>query len=107
MSLQTIKSADGKDYVLVPADVYRALKHQIEDKIAESTADDDYVPFIIEDYVSNPVSLARIHAGVTQKELARRLGVTQAYISKIESQAKVTGKLLERVNQAMKVESGN
>lgn len=102
MSIQTIKSADGKDYVLVPADVYRALKHQIEDKIAESeTSDDEYVPFVIEDYVSNPVSLARIHAGVTQKELAKRLGVTQAYISKVEAQEKVTAKLMARVRSVL------
>lgn len=103
MSIQTIKSADGKDYVLVPADVYRALKHEIEGKIAESVAadDDEYVPFLIEDYISNPVSLARIHAGVTQKELARRLGVTQAYISKVEAKEKVTAKLLERVRSVL------
>ena len=102
MSLQTIKSADGKDYVLVPADVYRALQHQIENKIAESAMfDDEYVPFVIEDYVSNPVSLARIHAGVTQKELAQRLGVTQAYISKVEAKDKVTAKLMARVRAVL------
>lgn len=102
MSIQTIKSADGKDYVLVPADVYRALKRQIENKIAESElSDDEFVPFVIEDYVSNPVSLARIHAGVTQKELAQRLGVTQAYISKVEAKDKVTAKLMARVRAVL------
>ncbi len=102
MSIQTIKSADGKDYVLVPADVYQALRREIEGKIAESTTvDDGYVPFVVEDYVSNSVSLARIHAGVTQKELARRLGVTQAYISKVEAQDKVTAKLLARVRSVL------
>jgi len=65
------------------------------------TDDDEYIPFVVEDYVSNPVSLARIHAAVTQKELARRLGVTQTYISKVEAQGKVTAKLLARVRSVL------
>lgn len=102
MSIQTIKTADGKDYVLLPADIYQALKHQIDDKMAETAHDEDlYVPFLIEDYVDNPIAQARIKAGMTQKELASRLGVTQAYISKVEAQAKVTPKLLGRVNNAL------
>ncbi len=102
MSIQTIKTADGKDYVLLPADVYQALKHQIDDKMAETARDEDlYVPFLIEDYVDNPIARARIKAGMTQKELASRLGVTQAYISKVEAQVKVTPKLLGRVKKAL------
>lgn len=102
MSIQTIKTADGKDYVLLPVDIYQALKHQIDDKMAENAHDEDlYVPFLIEDYVENPIAQARIKAGITQKELASRLGVTQAYISKVEAQAKVTPKLLGRVNNAL------
>jgi len=61
------------------------------------TDDDEYIPFVVEDYVNNPVSLARIHAAVTQEELACRLGVTQTCISKVEAQGKVTAKLLARV----------
>ena len=65
MTLQKIKSPDGKDeYVLLPIAVYRALREEIEDKlpnrkVARST-DDDYVPFVLADYVDNPVALARI-----------------------------------------------
>lgn len=106
MTLQTIKSLDGKDeYVLLPIAVYEALKDKIEDQLtakeAPSSDDDEYVPFVLEDYIDNPVALARIKAGVTQQELAARLKVTQAYISKIERQDKVTPKLLERVNTAL------
>ena len=58
MSIQTIKTADGKDYVLLPVDIYQALKHQIDDKMAENAHDEDlYVPFLIEDYVENPIAL--------------------------------------------------
>jgi len=107
MSLQKIKSIDGKDeYVLLPVAVYRALKGEIEDELAHShpkgKSDDDYVPFVLEDYVDNPVALARMKAHLTQIELAERLGVSQAYISKIERQDKVTPQLMARVKMALK-----
>ncbi|MCZ2174107.1 MAG: helix-turn-helix domain-containing protein [Burkholderiales bacterium] len=107
MRLQTIKSADGKDeYVLLPVAIYRALKGEIEDKLAHRSpkgkAADEYVPFVLEDYVDNPVALARIKAHLTQQELAERLGVSQAYISKIERQDKITPALLDRVAKAIR-----
>ena len=82
MRLQTIKSADGKDeYVLLPVAVYRALKGEIEDKLAHRSpqrkAADEYVPFVLEDYVDNPVALARMKAHLTQQELAERLQSVQ------------------------------
>lgn len=55
----------------------------------------------LENYVDSPIALARIKAKVTQKELAKRLGVTQAYISKVEHQTKVTPKLLVKVKAAL------
>lgn len=107
MRLQTIKSADGKDeYVLLPVAVYRALKGEIEAALAHRSrkgkSDDDFVPFVLEDYVQNPVALARMKAHLKQQELAERLGVSQAYISKIERQDKVTPSLLERVTKAIR-----
>lgn len=62
---------------------------------------EDYVPFVVEDYVDNPIALARIKAHVTQGELARRMKVSQAYISKIERQDRVTPKLLMRIKAAL------
>lgn len=102
MTLQTIKSIDGKDeYVLLPVAVYKALQEEIEDELAglEAAAKkgEEYVPFVLEDYVDNPVALARMKAHLTQKDLAERMGVTQAYISKIERQGRVTPRLLARV----------
>src|SRR5438105_11759604 len=61
----------------------------------------DYVPFDLTDYVDNPVALARINAGITQETLAKRMHVTQAYISKIEAQSKVTAKVLKKVKAAI------
>ena len=105
MTLQTIKSLDGKEeYVLLPISIYQSLQQEIGLALAQSNAlagDDDFLPFLLEDYVDNPVALARMKADVTQQELARRLDVTQAYISKVEHQGKVAPRLLQRVMAAL------
>lgn len=101
MSLQIIKSADGKDeYVLLPIRIYNALREQINAHIKKNKHQEDYVAFDPADYVDNPIALARIKAGLTQAELAKRMQVTQAYISKIEAQDKVTAKMLQKVKMA-------
>lgn len=107
LNLQIIKSISGKpEFVLIPVAVYNALRDQIEDEVAglEAATDrgGDHVPFALEDYVDSPIALARIKANMTQKQLAKRLGVTQAYISKVEHQTKVTPKLLAKVKAALK-----
>lgn len=106
MTLQKIKSIQGKDeYVLLPIAVYRVLKDQIEKELAacEANQSDEqaYEPFVLEDYVDNPVALARIKAGITQEQLAQRLGVSQAYVSQIERRSNITNKMLERVHSAI------
>lgn len=102
MNIQTIKTIDGQEFVLLPLSCYKGLKAQIDEYIAHAEEDDDeYVPFVLEDYVSNPVALARINAGVTQKELAKLLKVSQAYVSKLESSKKVSAKVMLSVNQAL------
>ena len=106
LNIQVIKSISGKpEFVLIPVAVYDALRDEIEDELAglEAAADKggDYVSFALEDYVDNPIALARIKAKVTQERLAKRMGVTQAYISKIEHQDKVTPKLLAKVKAAL------
>lgn len=104
MSLQIIKSVDGKDeYVLLPINVYHALHDQINARLTKlESYSDDYVLFDPEDYVDNPIALARIKAGITQAELAKRMKVSQAYISKIEGQSTVTKKLMHKVDEALK-----
>lgn len=102
MSLQIIKSTAGKDeYVLLPIHVFRSLAYEIKEKMQNMEDDNSYVPFNLADYVDNPVAYARIQARLTQEELAKRMRVTQAYISKIESQAKVTPKLMQKVKEAL------
>ncbi len=106
MTLQRIKSLDGKDeYILLPVAVYRALRREIEGELGgpkpARRSDHDYVPFVLEDYVENPVALARIKANLTQAELARRMGVSQAYVAKVERQGRVSAKLLAKLNAAL------
>lgn len=102
MSLQIIKSVDGKDeYVLLPISIYNALRNQISERMKKIKSKSDYIAFDPADYVDNPIALARIKAGMTQEELAGRMKVTQAYVSKIETQDKVTAKMLQKVKLAM------
>ncbi len=103
-NLQVIKSVEGKpEYVLLPIKVYHVLRDEIKRELKIEVPHDDYVPFNVADYVDNPVALARINAGITQEELAKCMNVTQAYISKIERQNKVTAKLLQKVKAALKI----
>jgi DNA-binding XRE family transcriptional regulator len=99
MNLQIIKSIEGKaEYILLPISAYKALKHQIDEVLTK-----DFVAFQIEDYVSNPVAIARIQANLTQEELASFMKVSQAYISKLEAQEKVTAKVIDRVMAAIQL----
>lgn len=100
MNLQTIKSIDGKtEYVLLPIQIYNTLTHEFKKKLKH--IENDYISFEPEDYIDNPVALARINTGLTQKELAKRMHVTQAYISKIENQDTVTPKFLKKIKEVL------
>jgi DNA-binding XRE family transcriptional regulator len=100
MNLQIINSVSGKpEFVLLPFAVYEKLSPKLQIELA--TADTDYVPFVLEDYVDNPVALARMKAHVTQEQLAEAMDVSQAYVSKLEAQKKVTPKTLEKVQTAL------
>jgi ribosome-binding protein aMBF1 (putative translation factor) len=102
MNLQVIKSVDGKDeYILLPMAIYHNLRNEIKEHMKKIHLQSDYVNFDPADYVDNPIALARIKAGITQEELANRMQVTQAYISKIEAQDKVTAKMLHKVKLAL------
>lgn len=93
---------DGNvEYVLLPVAAYHALRRQITEQLKHPQENENYEVFDPADYIDNPVALARIQAGITQEELAKLMGVTQAYISKIENQSKVSLKLLDKVHSAL------
>jgi DNA-binding XRE family transcriptional regulator len=88
-------------FAVIPYDEYVALTANL--RARPKTKDDEYVPFVLSDYIKNPVRVARIEAGLTQKELAKLLKVTQGYVSRIESRNfKVTPALTNRVAKAIR-----
>jgi ribosome-binding protein aMBF1 (putative translation factor) len=115
MNLNTIQALGGQRFVLLPIEAYTQLEPQISAFMRQSkpatrtrriavktpskakTTISDYAPFVLDEYVSNPVALARIKAGLTQSELAKRLAVSQPYIAKLEAQGRVSAKKLESV----------
>lgn len=64
--------------------------------------DDEFVPFILNDYIQNPIRVARIQANLSQQDLAERLNVTQGYISRVEGRNfKVTDKLMHKIKTVL------
>jgi hypothetical protein len=94
MNLQTIKSVDGQvEYVLLPITAYNSLSQEVIKQLESFQDHEDYELFNPADYVDNPVALARIEAGITQKELA--------YVSKIEAQSKPSLKTIKKIELAI------
>ena len=70
--------------------------------IGGSKDDSETVPFVLSDYIQNPIRVARIQANLSQQELAERLNVTQGYISRIEGRNfKVSDKLMLKIRKAL------
>ena len=100
MNLQIIHSTAGKpEFVLLPVTLYEKFSKKFHAELA--TLNSDYVPFVLEDYIDNPVALARMKAHMTQEALATAMKVSQAYISKLETQKKVTPMMLGKVHKAL------
>jgi len=107
MSVQIIKDRNGKpEYVLLPMPVYKALQSKINEQLAalgmDDNADNDYEPFDPAEYIDNPVAIDRMRAGIKQKDLAQAMGVSQAYVSKLEAADDITPAALKRIRTALK-----
>ncbi len=69
--------------------------------------DDEFIPFRMGDYIKNPIRVLRVEAAMRQDELARLLGVSQGYVSRIEGRGFMVGDaLLKRVRQAVRKRRG-
>jgi ribosome-binding protein aMBF1 (putative translation factor) len=106
MNFNTIEALGGQRFVLFPADDYARIEKDVQALLRKHVAVSrakkmDYEPFVLTDYVRNPVALARINAGVTQVDLAKRLGVSQPYIAKLEAQGRVSKEKLEQVTAVL------
>jgi ribosome-binding protein aMBF1 (putative translation factor) len=106
MNFNTVEALGGQRFVLFPADDYARIEKEVQAllrkqvKLTPQTKLDSE-PFVLTDYVRNPVALARIKAGVTQVELAKRLNVSQPYIAKLEAQGRVSKEKLNQVSAVL------
>lgn len=100
-TLQTIKSTTGRpEYVLLPIFAYEKLRQTIDSVLTEQN--EDYVEFDPRNFIKNPIALRRMQAKLTQTELAKRLNVSQAYISKIEQdEHEITKETLDKAYKAI------
>jgi DNA-binding XRE family transcriptional regulator len=94
---QIIYENDKPAFVVLPYAEYMTLTGS-----PANEDDDEFIPFVLSDYINNPIRVARIEAGLTQQEFAQRLGVTQGYVSRIEGHNfKVSEKMLAKVKAAL------
>jgi len=93
---------EGKPaFAVIPYDDYIALT--VNKAKRPKTKGDEFVPFVLSEYIKNPIRVARVDADLTQVDLAKRLKVTQGYISKIEGRNfEVTPALMDRVTKAIR-----
>ena len=92
MEYQTIKENGKVKFVVLPVEEFEAMLDRLEDKadiraIREADQEPLYAQEEAEAYIfMNPVKRERLERGWTQQELAGRLGVKQATVSKWERQ---------------------
>lgn len=107
MTIQVIKKNEKTDYVIIPYDEFLAFadKDLIDatyiQEILQDPVEGEMTNFDFADYVDNPIQLARLRTGLTQKELADKMEVTQAYISKLERSKRVSPKALKKVTDTL------
>lgn len=104
---QIIKDIYGRDqFVVIPVSVYERLKERIDAEydaqrqaaaISAVEDDDEFAPTALR----NPVTLMRMRAGLKQKELAEALGITQAYVSKMENAESIPPRFIGKVRAAL------
>lgn len=104
---QIVKDIYGRDqFVMIPVSVYERLKERIDAEydaqrqaaaIAAVEDEDGYAATPLR----NPVTLMRMRAGLKQKELAEALGITQAYVSKMENAETIPPRFIGKVRAAL------
>ena len=92
---QIIYEHNKPAFAVIPYADYMAL-------VGNANDDDEFVTFTLNDYIQNPIRVARIEANLSQQDLAERLNVTQGYISRIEGRNfKVSDKLMHKIKTVL------
>ncbi len=101
MALAQRIELNGVDYALIPCSAFDEMVEVIEDKIdiasatrvMENLAPDDLLPSHFVDRLleenAPKLQLWREYRGLTQKELAEKIGIAKNYLSEIERGKKV------------------
>jgi len=95
MEYQTIKENGKVKFVVLPVNTFRTILDRIEDEsdlcdIREAKSEPLYDQNEAENYIfMNPVKRERLERGWTQEELANRIEVKQATVSKWERKGAV------------------
>lgn len=92
---QIIYEHNQPAFAVIPYDDYIKL-------VGNNSDDNETVPFVLIDYIQNPIRVARIEANLSQQDLADKMKVTQGYISRIEGRNfKVSDKLIRKIKSAL------
>lgn len=92
------------EFAVIPWSEYQRLCKQAAEQITRPAdeSDNDYLDFDLAHYITNPIRRLRVKAGCTQSHIAKTLGVSQAYIAKIEHEDyQPTPELIERIKSAL------
>jgi len=108
MNPQILFDLHGRpEYMLVPMAVYETLKEEIDRQLAlyspnaGGLSDGEDEMSFPEPFIKNPITRMRMRADLKQKDLAELLGVTQAYVSKVENSDRVSARAISRVRAAL------
>jgi len=95
--------ANGKPaFVVIPYDDYVVLAGA-KARRSQKSGQHEFVPFVLDEFIRNPIRVLRIEAELNQSQLAKRLGVSQGYVSRIEGRNyKASDRLLARIRTALK-----
>lgn len=101
INFQTILGADGRPaFVVVPYDEFVKTYEQAGDLVPDAV-----VKLAFDDEMS-PAKAWRTHLGLTQAEVAERMGVTQSAYAQLEASRKLRKSSREKIAAALGVSAG-
>jgi ribosome-binding protein aMBF1 (putative translation factor) len=105
--VQVIKENNVPRFAVIDWDLFLKLQDLIEDledvaetkRLMNDPVEGKSEVLNLSEFFDNPIKIARIKLGLTQKELAEKLGVSQPYIAKAEKGIEYPKSLMEKIEQ--------